>query len=44
VVGGTGAFVLPAKGFSDFGNAIRQKFVIEISGVTPPARYAKADR
>ncbi len=43
VVGGTGAFVLPAKGFSDFGNAIRQKFVIEISGVDPPARYAKAD-
>lgn len=44
VVGGTGAFVLPAKGFSDFGNAIRQKFVIEISGTAPPARYAKADR
>jgi hypothetical protein len=43
VVGGTGAFVLPAKNFSDFGNAIRQKFVIEISGVPPPARYAKAD-
>ncbi len=43
VVGGTGAFVLPAKNFSDFGNAIRQKFVIEISGVPPPAKYAKAD-
>jgi hypothetical protein len=43
VVGGTGAFVLPAKGFQDFGNAIRQKFVIEISGRTPPSRYAKAD-
>ena len=43
VVGGTGAFVLPAKGFSDFGNAIRQKFVIEISGTPPPSKYAKAD-
>jgi hypothetical protein len=43
VVGGTGAFVLPAKGFQDFGNAIRQKFVIEISGRTPPSRHAKAD-
>ena len=43
VVGGTGAFVLPAKGFQDFGNAIRQKFVIEISGRAPPSRYAKAD-
>lgn len=32
VVGGTGAFVLPANGFEDFGRAIRQKFVIEISG------------
>ena len=43
VVGGTGAFVLPANSFADFGNAIRQKFVIEISGRTPPSRYAKAD-
>lgn len=43
VVGGTGAFVLPAKGFADFGNAIRQKFVIEISGNQPPSKYAKAD-
>jgi len=43
VVGGTGAFVLPAKGFQDFGNAIRQKFVIEISARPPPATFAKAD-
>lgn len=39
VMGGTGAFVLPANGYSDFGRAIRQKFVIEISGVPPPKRY-----
>lgn len=31
VMGGAGAFVLPAEGFEDFGRAIRQKFVIEIS-------------
>jgi hypothetical protein len=37
VMGGTGSFVLPANGFSDFGRAIRQKFVIEISGAPAPA-------
>lgn len=31
VMGGPGAFVLPAEGFNDFGRAIRQKFVVEIS-------------
>ncbi|MGQ0672121.1 MAG: DUF1194 domain-containing protein [Hyphomicrobium sp.] len=31
VMGGGGAFVLPAQGFEDFGRAIRQKFVIEMS-------------
>ena len=31
VMGGIGAFVLPANGFADFGHAIRQKFVVEIS-------------
>lgn len=33
VMGGPGAFVLPAEGFEDFGRAIRQKFVIEISQI-----------
>ncbi|MGH1417522.1 MAG: DUF1194 domain-containing protein [Hyphomicrobiaceae bacterium] len=32
VKGGLGSFILPAAGFADFGRAIRQKFVIEISG------------
>ncbi len=32
VRGGSGGFVLPAAGYGDFGRAIRQKFVIEISG------------
>ena len=39
-MGGTGAFVLPANGYDDFGRAIRQKFVIEISGMTPPKQFA----
>ncbi len=43
VIGGPGAFVLPAKGFGDFERAIRQKFVNEISGTLPGSRYAKAD-
>lgn len=31
VVGGAGSFVLPAFGFEDFGRAMRQKFVFEVS-------------
>lgn len=39
VVGGAGSFVLAADGYDDFGRAIRQKFVTEISAAphaTPP--------
>lgn len=36
VMGGPGAFVLPAEGYGDFGRAIKQKFVTEISGVAAP--------
>lgn len=43
VIGGPGAFVLPAKGFGDFGRAIRQKFVNEISGTVPTVKHARAD-
>jgi hypothetical protein len=32
VMGGVGAFVIAANGYSDFERAIRQKFVVEISG------------
>lgn len=35
VKGGGGGFVLPAAGYDDFGRAIRQKFVIEISDAAP---------
>lgn len=32
VIGGSAAFLLPADGFKDFGRAMRQKFIIEVSG------------
>ena len=35
VIGGAAAFLLPANGYEDFGRAIRQKFIIEISGRPP---------
>lgn len=43
VVGGPGAFVLPAQGFEDFGRAFKQKFMTEISALPagpaqPPSR------
>ncbi|HTZ78866.1 MAG TPA: DUF1194 domain-containing protein [Stellaceae bacterium] len=33
VIGGAGAFLLPAAGFRDFGRAIRQKFITEVSAL-----------
>ena len=39
VMGGVGSFVLPANGYADFGRAMRQKFVIEISGIKPQPRF-----
>jgi hypothetical protein len=35
VIGGPGAFLLPARGFEDFGRAFRQKFFTEISALQP---------
>lgn len=43
VMGGPGSFILPANGFNDFGRAIRQKFMIEISGKPLPQKEARAD-
>jgi hypothetical protein len=37
VVGGPGAFLLPAAGFKDFGRAMRDKFIVEISAAAAPA-------
>lgn len=36
VIGGAGAFLMPAHGYADFGRAMRQKFVTEISGLASP--------
>ncbi|MGH1419250.1 MAG: DUF1194 domain-containing protein [Hyphomicrobiaceae bacterium] len=44
VIGGPGAFVVPANGFEDFGRAIRQKFVFEISGKVIPRKLADVQR
>lgn len=41
VKGGNGSFVLPAQGYDDFGRAIRQKFVIEISGPFGAKNFAQ---
>ena len=40
VKGGPGSFVLPANGYADFGRAIRQKFVLEVSGLPSRVRQA----
>jgi uncharacterized protein DUF1194 len=42
VKGGPGSFVLPANGYADFGRAIRQKFVLEVSEAGSHARRAFA--
>jgi hypothetical protein len=39
VQAGPGSFVLAANGYGDFARAIRQKFVIEISGKPPTQRF-----
>jgi Protein of unknown function (DUF1194) len=40
VIGGSGAFLLPALGFRDFGRAMRRKFIVEISlGPAPRRRF-----
>jgi hypothetical protein len=36
VVGGEQSFVMPAFGYDDFGRAIQQKLISEISGLQPP--------
>ncbi len=35
VIGGRGAFIMPARGYDDFGRAFRQKFVTEVSALEP---------
>lgn len=43
VVGGAGSFVLAAAGYDDFGRAIRQKFVVEISAAPLAVKSAGRD-
>ena len=44
VIGGAAAFLLPANGYDDFGRALRQKFIIEISGRRPRLASSLANR
>jgi hypothetical protein len=43
VIGGTGAFIIVAKDFQDFSNAIRRKLIFEIAGLTPPDPKRRAN-
>jgi hypothetical protein len=36
VIGGPGSFVIPVKSRDQFINAVRQKLILEVSGITPP--------
>jgi hypothetical protein len=38
VIGGAGAFVLPVRGWDDFGDAVRRKMILEIAGLPIPPR------
>jgi len=42
VIGGPGAFVIPAKDFASFQSAVLSKLIREIAGVVPPPRPGKA--
>lgn len=41
VVGGPGSFVIPVRDKSQFVNAVRQKLILEVSGITPPPVRAR---
>ncbi len=38
VIGGRGAFQVPARNFRDFSRAIKKKLILEIAGLAPPHR------
>src|SRR5436190_3377470 len=44
VIGGPGAFMIAAKDFNTFGDAILKKLIAEIADVPPPAEQAFAPR
>lgn len=37
VIGGPGSFVIPVNSRDQFVNAVRQKLILEVSGITPPS-------
>jgi hypothetical protein len=43
IIGGTGAFVVTADDPDRFAEAVKRKLILEISGLTPPARLAGRD-
>jgi hypothetical protein len=45
VIGGTGAFQVPARDFKDFARAIKKKLILEIAGLMPlpRARFLRAN-
>lgn len=42
VIGGEGAFLIPAYGFDDFARAVRAKLMTEVAGAAPHTRFAEA--
>jgi len=43
VIGGPGSFVVEARDFSQFGEALTRKLIVEISGTLPPPRRLPAE-
>jgi hypothetical protein len=41
VIGGPGAFMVPAKDFNDFADAVRRKLILEISGLPGPLKVGE---
>jgi hypothetical protein len=42
IIGGPNAFTLPAASRADFAEAVRRKLILEISGMTPETKLARA--
>jgi hypothetical protein len=42
IIGGPGAFVVPAEGRASFAEAVRRKLILEIAGTPPPAGVGRS--
>ena len=40
IIGGAGAFVMPAMSGPEFTDAVRRKLILEIAGTTPETEFA----